>query len=662
MKWTLLLLLSFPCAECVLPTGILSLNLLPESQHESQPLKKQFCSPSAAAGWGVALPARVDSHWKTLTQLPEENRDGCASYKLHDDAETSTDGQMVVVDRGNCSFVAKALQAQAAGAKGLIIRGTKKAVYEAVASRNSTNSSTSTLHNVETGKATAATSLESLDKPVFEYDCRRGQAFVDKLATPVWQTDAEECKGNIRCLSRSCVLTGHKSDAKHQVCCLWDTFVLMGAPNQTVVKTLTIPVVYVTIANGQELQKAMDKYSTSLVARTYRRELPVIDVSSMLLWALGVATALGAAYYSIGPQYRQNGNIAASDHQNLHNEQDAREEEDRAMRNEVWELDARHAVGFIALAGVFLTVLYYVNIGNAIPVLFAVFGAASMTHVVAKPGVEKFMPSSASYEVTLPLVGDTVRLSELLGFVPSCAIAIVWFLHRRTYWAFQDIMGICLCFVFLQTVQLPNLKVATVFLTLAFCYDVFFVFLSPLFFGSSIMEDVATGGPAAYTKRDYPGVDYCERYPEYPACVDPEPMPMLLVLPRILEWTGGVSMLGLGDIILPGMLLSFTLRFDYAQGLTNYFRLMAVGYAAGLGLANLAVIITEMGQPALMYLVPTTLGLLIVASKRNGDFRAMWTGDEVDKKRRNNEGLGYQAVASEETSTGIVIGDVMGHE
>ncbi|RMX65261.1 hypothetical protein DD238_006077 [Peronospora effusa] len=89
---------------------------------------------------------------------------------------------------------------------------------------------------------------------------------------------------------------------------------------------------------------------------------------------------------------------------------------------------------------------------------------------------------------------------------------------------------------------------------------------------------------------------------------------------------------------------------------------MAVGYAAGLGLANVAVIITEMGQPALMYLVPTTLGLLIVASKRNGDFRAMWTGDEVDKKRRNNEGLGYQAVASEEASTGIVIGDVMGHE
>ncbi|CAI5745845.1 unnamed protein product [Peronospora destructor] len=89
---------------------------------------------------------------------------------------------------------------------------------------------------------------------------------------------------------------------------------------------------------------------------------------------------------------------------------------------------------------------------------------------------------------------------------------------------------------------------------------------------------------------------------------------------------------------------------------------MAVGYAVGLGIANLAVIITGMGQPALMYLVPSTLGLLIFASKRNGDFCAMWTGAEVDKRRRNNESFGYQAVGSEEASTEIVIGDAMRHE
>ncbi|KAG7384903.1 Signal peptide peptidase-like 2A [Phytophthora pseudosyringae] len=664
----LLLLLALPCAHGVLPTGVLSLDLLPQSPHEPPAFAEQLCAPSAAAGWGVPLPARFDSRWKALVQLPATNRDGCASYQLEPTSAMSVHGSVVVVDRGNCSFVAKALQAQAAGAKGVVIRGTKQAVYEAVASRNSTNASATVL---AAGVHHAETNLAVLDKPVFEYDCSRGEAFVDHLATPVWATDAEQCSGDRRCRSRSCVLTGHattqEGGKKHQVCCMWDTFVLMGATNRTVAKELAIPVVYVTIAHGQKLQRSIDKYPTSLVVRTYRRELPLVDVSSLLLWALGVATALGATYYSAGPLRRQSESAAVREQEKLHGGQDARDEasEDGA-RDDVWELDARHAVGFIALAGVFLTVFYYVKIGGAIPVLFAVSGAATLTQVLATPAVEWMVPSSASREITIPLLGDTARLSEVLGFLPSIAVAIVWYLHRRTYWALQDIMGIALCFVFLRTVQLPNLKVATVLLTLAFCYDVFFVFLSPIFFGSSVMEDVATGGPAAYTKSGYPGVDYCERYPKYPACVDPEPMPMLLVLPRILDWAGGISMLGLGDIILPGMLLSFTLRFDYAQGSTNYFRLMAVGYAVGLALANLAVMVTEMGQPALMYLVPTTLGSLIIASKRNGDFRSMWIGAGVDEddslsmKRRSSDGPGYRAVGSEEPSTGIVIGDPVG--
>ncbi|OWZ03985.1 Aspartyl protease, partial [Phytophthora megakarya] len=664
MRSTLVLLLALPGVHCVLPTGLLSLDLLPQSPHETTAFSELLCSPSAAAGWGVALPARHDSRWKTLTQLPSENRDGCASYQLQD---TSVHGAVVVADRGNCSFVAKAFKAQAAGAKGLIVRGTKRAVYEAIVSRNSTNSTFVTSGNTETG-----TNLAVLDKPVFEYDCSRGQALVDVLATPVWLTDSQLCSGDRRCTSKSCVLTGVKSNQKHQVCCMWDTFVLMGATNRTETKELNIPVAYVTIANGQKLQKAMDKYPTSLVARTYRRELPLIDVSSMLLWALGVATALGATYYSARSE-----NVAVSEQKRDHTH-DQREDE---PRQEIWELDARHAVGFIALAGVFLTVFYYVKIGGVIPILFAVSGTATLTQVVGTPAMERLMPNSAAREVTIPLLGDTARLSEVLGFLPSVMVAIVWYLHRRTYWILQDIMGISLCFVFLRTVQLPNLKVATVLLSLAFCYDVFFVFLSPIFFGSSVMEDVATGGPAAYTKSGYPGVDYCERYPNYPPCVDPEPMPMLLVLPRILDWAGGVSMLGLGDIILPGivlprildwvggvsmlglgdiilpgMLLSFTLRFDYAHGSTNYFRLMAIGYAVGLALANLAVMITEMGQPALMYLVPTTLGslVIVIVSKRNSHFRVMWLGLGVDEGMRRQSSDGpYKPVEQEDHSTGI---------
>lgn len=39
-----------------------------------------------------------------------------------------------------------------------------------------------------------------------------------------------------------------------------------------------------------------------------------------------------------------------------------------------------------------------------------------------------------------------------------------------------------------------------------------------------------------------------------------ETMPMLLRLPRLMDPWGGYNMLGFGDIVLPGLLVAFTLR------------------------------------------------------------------------------------------------------
>lgn len=41
-----------------------------------------------------------------------------------------------------------------------------------------------------------------------------------------------------------------------------------------------------------------------------------------------------------------------------------------------------------------------------------------------------------------------------------------------------------------------------------------------------------------------------------------ESLPMLLELPRLWDYTGGYAMLGLGDIVIPGLLLSFAHRYD----------------------------------------------------------------------------------------------------
>jgi hypothetical protein len=119
---------------------------------------------------------------------------------------------------------------------------------------------------------------------------------------------------------------------------------------------------------------------------------------------------------------------------------------------------------------------------------------------------------------------------------------------------------------------------------------------------------------------------------------------------------------------VPGLLLTFALRFDYAEvaqplhggrcpllprrlsaalnaanrtrggsrrcAPSAYFALLSTGYAAGLSLAFVAnalgwTIAGVRGQPALLYLVPCTLLPLVVAAALRGDLSTMWRGTHV---------------------------------
>ena len=51
-----------------------------------------------------------------------------------------------------------------------------------------------------------------------------------------------------------------------------------------------------------------------------------------------------------------------------------------------------------------------------------------------------------------------------------------------------------------------------------------------------------------------------------------------------------------------------------------------IGYSIGLMMANVAVYVMDMGQPALLYLVPCTLGVFCAVSHREGTLPMMWRG------------------------------------
>ena len=65
----------------------------------------------------------------------------------------------------------------------------------------------------------------------------------------------------------------------------------------------------------------------------------------------------------------------------------------------------------------------------------------------------------------------------------------------RYAWALQDFLGICFCISLIKLIKLPNLKISTILLIALLIYDIFFVFITPLFSarGKSVMVEVATG-------------------------------------------------------------------------------------------------------------------------------------------------------------------------
>lgn len=86
------------------------------------------------------------------------------------------------------------------------------------------------------------------------------------------------------------------------------------------------------------------------------------------------------------------------------------------------------------------------------------------------------------------------------------------------------------------------------------------------------------------------------------------------------------GMLGLGDIVIPGLLIALLCRFDHSHhpGKTRmYFYIGFAAYIIGLTITIAVMHIFRAAQPALLYLVPCCLGLPMFAALLKGDIPAL---------------------------------------
>jgi len=201
----------------------------------------------------------------------------------------------------------------------------------------------------------------------------------------------------------------------------------------------------------------------------------------------------------------------------------------------------------------------------------------------SKEGSEKYR-----WKIVVPIVNWTFEFSlvDLIGMIIGSIVGVVYILTK--HWVTNNLFGECFSLVSIQLIQLGSYKVGAILLTGLFFYDIFWVF------GTEVMVTVAKKFDA----------------------------PIKVIWPKAT----GFSLLGLGDIVIPGIFVALMLRFDYylykkyKTGVfaKTYFYMTFAFYVIGLVLTIVVLHIFRAGQPALLYIVPCVLGASFVTALVKG--------------------------------------------
>jgi signal peptide peptidase-like protein 2B len=194
-------------------------------------------------------------------------------------------------------------------------------------------------------------------------------------------------------------------------------------------------------------------------------------------------------------------------------------------QEESLELTAAHAAGFLVMASTSLLILFFFKIYNVVKIMYAFGCSGAFAQIIVHPGFialcrklqwdDPLKPLSWLSEAAV--TRQTLR-GGMKGHCMSCLFSVfgptsmvdlasvglsygvgaIWLWvaftipHPDTvvfYWVVQNVFGTCMCMLFLETIKLNAIKVGAILLIVAFFYDIFFVFITPLLtkHGESIM-------------------------------------------------------------------------------------------------------------------------------------------------------------------------------
>ncbi|EDL05984.1 histocompatibility 13, isoform CRA_e [Mus musculus] len=283
-------------------------------------------------------------------------------------------------------------------------------------------------------------------------------------------------------------------------------------------------------------------------------------------------------------------------------------------------ITSRDAARFPIIASCTLLGLYlffkifsqeYINL--LLSMYFFVLGILALSHTIS-PFMNKFFPANfpnRQYQL-LFTQGSGENKEEIINYefdtkdlvcLGLSSVVGVWYLLRK-HWIANNLFGLAFSLNGVELLHLNNVSTGCILLGGLFIYDIFWVF------GTNVMVTVAKSFEA----------------------------PIKLVFPQDLLEKGleadNFAMLGLGDIVIPGIFIALLLRFDISlkKNTHTYFYTSFAAYIFGLGLTIFIMHIFKHAQPALLYLVPACIGFPVLVALAKGEVAEMFSYEESNPK------------------------------
>lgn len=261
---------------------------------------------------------------------------------------------------------------------------------------------------------------------------------------------------------------------------------------------------------------------------------------------------------------------------------------------------------------------------------FVLIGTAALVATV-DPLVAPFLPAAFPHkDITIKIPAIPRLLPEGFEFSFSTFEAVLaipaagfcyWYWTTK-HWLGNNALGIAFSLQGVEHLSLGAVQNGVILLSGLFFYDVFWVFCTP------VMVSVAKSFDA----------------------------PIKLLFPRVpMPTTAGASafsMLGLGDIVIPGIFVAIILRYDAEHNnfhgtqtpsgigtnkrTTRYFKSAFIGYVAGLATTIAVMNIFQAAQPALLYIVPAVLIITFGHAKIAGDAEKLFHWKEAEEEEEES--------------------------